>query len=272
MSERFKAAVNVHDSKNTRLPIVDEFANYRFGRDALAHVSRYLFIVEKLMDRAQELGRPIRVLDVGCGDIYIARTFVASFVVKKTSVIEQYVGFDIDDKRLEKTKATAPKSFPVKLVCGDITDKGLRQFQSKQFDVITCTEVLEHIRPEFVEGVLAEFKRVACYGYISTPNFTGGTGEIPDDHIKEWDCAELTAVMEKVGIKVEQRIGVFSNLAKVKKLAAANPRLNETYEFLKGKMDAHFLSLCMARFIGIHAQNVLYFCDFGGPTNGKGKK
>jgi len=63
MSERFQASRNDNGSKNTRLPIAVEFGNYRFGRDALAHVSRYLLIVQRLIEIAKERG-PLTVLDV----------------------------------------------------------------------------------------------------------------------------------------------------------------------------------------------------------------
>jgi hypothetical protein len=54
MSERHKIAENVNDSKATRLPIAEEFGKYRFGRDALAHTFRYLYIAEELIASRSE--------------------------------------------------------------------------------------------------------------------------------------------------------------------------------------------------------------------------
>lgn len=264
MSERFKASVNVNDSKNTRLPVNEEFENYRFGRDALAHVSRYLLLCEELIEYAKKLGRPLRVIDIGCGDVYIARVLISSFAVRKSDVISRYVGVDIDDVSIKRTAESLPgKSIPIELVCTDITTGGLSQFADKEFDVLINTEVIEHIQPRFVPEVLREFKRISRFAYISTPNFTGGTGQLPEDHIKEWDCEELTAEMKAAGIDVKRRVGIFSNLNKVEKLAKTNPGIREKYDFLRDKMDGHFLSIAMARFIGIHAQNVMYVCDMG---------
>lgn len=261
MSQRFKASQNVHGSKNTRLDIAGEFSKYRFGRDQLAHVSRYLFIAEWIIKEAKRLGYPLRVLDVGCGDIYVARVLVASFRAKKSDVVSRYMGFDIDDKSLAKTRKSLPASMNIELACGDITDNGLSHFEDKSFDVVICTEVIEHIQPELVEGLLREIKRLANRAIISTPNFAGGTGSIPQDHVKEWNYVELVALMQRCGLEVKRHIGVFCNLNRVKALCKSNDRLRHLYEFLEPRMDSDFLSICLARFVGTEAQNIMYLCN-----------
>lgn len=256
MSERFKATLNVHDSKNTRLPIADEFASYRFGRDALAHVHRYLYICEQLIELARHHG-PLKVLDIGCGDAYVARTLQASFRVTKADVLRSYVGFDLDDKSLARTRATAPRSFPVELVCGDFTDGGLDGWADKEFDVVVCTEVIEHVQPEFVPPLLADIARLGHWAFVSTPNWTGGSGRLPADHVKEWDTDELLELMREAGLRlVRPRIGTFCQLRNA--ADAADENVRRVYEFLRPRMDAHLLSLTMARFLGPAAQNVLY--------------
>jgi len=264
VSERFSAAVNVNKSKNTRLPIADEFSNFRFGRDALAHVSRYLWVIDNLIALSKEFKRPLKVIDVGCGDCYIPRTFAASYAIKKTDIIEQYVGVDIDDKRIERTRATFPQSVPHRIDLGDFTVDALQKYGDKEFDVLVNLEVLEHIQPELVRPALVQFKRIAHRGWISTPNGTGGTGQIPEDHIKEWDCQELSNLMKDVGFWVQRRIGIFSNLMHVRQIAKTEPRIQELLDFLEPRMDKHFLSLTMARLIGGHAQNIFYICNFDG--------
>jgi|GEM_PF-5078187 len=261
MSQRFRASRNVNASKNTRLAIAEEFAHYRFGRDQLAHVSRYLYIVEWLEGYARKLGRPLDILDIGCGDVYVARVLIASSRVKKTDVVRRYVGLDIDDYSLQLTGKTLPQSMPIELICGDVTTGGLAQFTDKAFDLVICTEVLEHIQPEFVLGVLSEIKRLTQWALISTPNVSGGSGRIPQDHVQEWDCEVLTALMRQAGLEVRKRIGIFCNLARVKELCKQDPKLAKIYDLLSDRMDSHFLSICMARFVGAEAQNVLYICE-----------
>lgn len=261
MSERFKATLNVNDSKNTRLPIGEEFANYRFGRDALAHVSRYLWICEQLVKQAKKRGRPLQILDVGCGDVYVARVLQASMRVPKKDVVERYVGFDLDDRSLTRTAKTMPRSFAIDLVCGDVTTRDLEQFEEGEFDVLVCTEVLEHIKPEFVPMVLRTFSALAPLAFISTPNFAGGSGRLPKDHVQEWDAEDLAVELERAGYRIVLEIGTFCQLKNAEALAQADPFVANVFEELKGKLDRHLLSLVMARFLGRAAQNVLYVCE-----------
>jgi len=82
-----------------------------------------------------------RVLDVGCGD-----AFLREYVVR-------YTGCDI---------AGTPDVFV------DLERGGL-PFKDKAFDIIVCTDVLEHLEP--LAEVLADLLRVAArYVIISLPN------------------------------------------------------------------------------------------------------
>ncbi len=262
MSERYKAKRNVNDSKNTRLPIAEEFGNYRFGRDALAHVTRYLWTVEQIISLAKIARRPVKVIDIGCGDIYTARVFQASFRVTKRDVIAEYVGLDIDDRSLARSESSKPKSFPIELIVGDVTEGALQQFDFKRFDLAICFEVIEHIKPQFVPPLLEEIKRISNMAFISTPNFTGGSGRLPEDHILEWDVDDLTGLMQLAGYQVGAQIGTFCNLTKVRAICKHDAYVREIFELLEPRMDKHFLSLVMARVIGKRAQNVLHVCTF----------
>ena len=260
MSERFKIQENKNGSKNTRLPIAEDFANFRFNRDELAHMSRYLFVCEQLIHFSKEMGRPLKVLDIGCGDAYVARTLQGSFVVKKAEVLQEYVGFDIDNKSLERTAETFPKAIPHRLVCGDITNGDLSQFGDKQFDVVVCMETIEHIQPAFVPKLLGEINRVGRLQFISTPNWSGGSGQLPEDHIKEWTYDELRSEILAAGLLVQLEIGVFCNLQHVKRLAKTDTTVAMLYKYLEPLMPADLLSLVMARFIKHESQNVFYVC------------
>jgi 2-polyprenyl-3-methyl-5-hydroxy-6-metoxy-1,4-benzoquinol methylase len=263
MSERYKASTNVHNSKNTRLPIREEFYNCRFNRDALAHISRYLMICEQVISLSKMHGRPLTWLDIGCGDIYLARTLDKSFVVRKTDVVAEYVGFDIDDVKLKKVEATKPGSMDIALVCGDFTTGGLKQFSSNAFDVVTCLEVTEHVQSKFVLPLYQDIARICQFDgdiWISTPNFRGGTGKLPKDHIKEWNVEELLPLMAEAGLLVKSTTGIFSNLNHVKKYCEGNPWARTVFEALDPRFDSNFLSLVMGRLLGHEAQNILYHC------------
>jgi SAM-dependent methyltransferase len=258
VSERFKISENKNASKNTRLDIDSDFSTGRFNRDELAHISRYLLIAERLIQDAKIFEKPLEVLDIGCGELYLARTINHSFHIKKELVISRYVGLDIDEIALARAEKTKPGCFPVELVCGDVTTGVLARFPDKSFDAVVCLEMAEHIQPNFVAGLLAEIRRLARHTvYFSTPNFDGGTGQIPEDHVKEWPYQELRTLINKTGFTIQQEIGVFSNLNKVKAMCKQDARLNNLYQFFSDKMDGNFLSLTMARLIGPAAQNIL---------------
>lgn len=259
MSERFKI-VNPNKSKNTRLPIEQDFKNYRFNRDELAHISRYLYVAEQIINFSIERNQKLKILDIGCGEIYMARVLNKSFKIEKNKVIEKYTGFDIDYKTLQRAKSLNINSMNIQLICGDITTGGLLQFKDKSYDFVVCLETIEHIQPEYVKELLTQIKRIGKFGFISTPNFDGGSGKIPQDHIKEWRYQELKNIFDEVGIKIVKEIGIFCNLNMVKKLSKDNQLVEKNYNFMKSKMDSNFLSIYMAKIIGINSQNILKEC------------
>lgn len=258
MSERFKIKKNKNNSKNTRLPVGEDFSKYRFNRDELAHVSRYLFICEELIKLSKK--RPLRILDIGFGDAYIPRTLNASFVIQKKKVISHYVGLDIDDVSIKRTADTFPASIDHTLICDDITTGALERFKKNEFDVVIFLETIEHIKPTKVKQVLEEIKRIGQIAYISTPNITGGSGSIPEDHIKEWDYQELRGLILQTGIEIEKEIGIFCNLNKVKEIAKENKMVATIYNFLVEQTASDFLSIIMAKFIKTESQNIMYIC------------
>jgi 2-polyprenyl-3-methyl-5-hydroxy-6-metoxy-1,4-benzoquinol methylase len=80
------------------------------------------------------------ILDAGCGEGYF---------FSQIKAMEKY-GIDISEKRL-KTVISFPDS---NVICSDL--KKL-PFEDKKFDVIVCSEVLEHV--DRYEEVVLEFKR-----------------------------------------------------------------------------------------------------------------
>lgn len=262
MSERFKIQNNKNNSKNTRLPIREEFHSMRFGRDALAHLSRYLLINDKIINLSKKLNKPLKIIDIGCGDVYVLRV-LSKTQIKNKKIIQKYVGIDVDEKSIKRTieDITAPSTVEIMdLQLGDITEGYLEKFKDKEFDLLINLEVIEHLQPKFVPKVLKEYGRISRYQYISTPNITGGSGKIPDDHIKEWDTDELMKEMEKSGLKVLKRIGIFCNLNKVKKLSKLSPDIESNFNFFKKVFDKYLLSIIMAKFLGTKSQNILYIC------------
>lgn len=259
MAEHFTIAENANQSKNTRLTVFYDFGRGRFNRDDMAHASRYLFVAQTIIELARRQATAFSLLDIGCGNIPLAWIFNNTFVVRKSTILDKYVGLDIDEKCLARAEADKLDSFPLELLKGDITDGALGQFTDKQFDIVVCLEVIEHIQPQFVAPLLAEIKRLANWAFISTPNLQ--SGPIAADHIKEWPYAELKAEIQQAGLKIKREIGVFCRIPDYKRAAQKDTNLQNIYDYLNTKMDNHFLSITLAKFAPRAAQNILWVCQ-----------
>lgn len=77
--------------------------------------------------------KPLRLLDLGCRDATLTRHY--------EPFVQHITGVDIDHSAVEEAKKKLPKA--------DIFQMDLlgewRDLQDKTFDVITCSEVLEHV-------------------------------------------------------------------------------------------------------------------------------
>ena len=107
------------------------YLQYTPYRDVLAH-KRLAAVVERASRFAEETGKGcLRILDLGCG--IGGMTFPLSYLGHTV------VGVDIDSQSIEdcKSKNTFPNAT---YQVGDVATLDL----SRQFDVVICSEVLEH--------------------------------------------------------------------------------------------------------------------------------
>jgi len=72
-------------SKETRLDIQSNLSNLRFDSNIFVHVFRYLKVIENIIKCSNRLKRPVTILDVGCGEIYIPTRFVPNIWIAKSA-------------------------------------------------------------------------------------------------------------------------------------------------------------------------------------------
>lgn len=219
-SERRKLKNNVNDSKNTRMDVDSAISQMDVRKDELMHLGRYQKAVQTAMGLAKTLGRPIRVLDLGCGEIYTMRTLYKSFQVKKSDVVQRYIGVDIDDIMLGRVKeqySSLLEQINGKLIVKDITVDPKLKVKDNYFDLIIWFEMIEHVKPEFIPPMFEELHRVLSpegVMLVSTPNSRGSNSKLPKDHVYEWDYDELIGVMEQDFELLCSR-GVCINISKI---------------------------------------------------------
>ncbi|SRR6266568_1396647 len=109
-----------------------------------------------LLEQSKQL-HPDSILDVGAGEGFILEMF------RKNKIAKKLEGIEYMDDALTLAKKLHPQ---VMIKKGDIYKL---PYNSNSFDLIICTEVLEHL--EYPKKALAELKRVAKkYLILSVPN------------------------------------------------------------------------------------------------------
>lgn len=112
--------------------MVGEYKDFGYRDEAPAHTAAYL--VPPMMELAGPLGPSVRVLDVGCGNGYIAGLFAKQGC--------QVVGIDLSEQGLEIGRRTHPTVRFEKLAAdADV----LRNLGEAPFDLVISTEVVEHL-------------------------------------------------------------------------------------------------------------------------------
>lgn len=200
-SERHILDNNVNDSKNTRMDLQGALALMDIRKDELMHLGRYQKAAQTAIELAKELKRPIRILDLGCGEIYTMRTLYKSFIVKKSDIVKQYIGVDIDGNMLDRVKETYKAVLQAvngRLLVRDITVNPKIPVRDGYFDLIIWFEMIEHVKPKFIPPMFDELARVLNPNgimLVSTPNSTGSNSKLPKDHVFEWSYEALTKEM-----------------------------------------------------------------------------
>lgn len=266
-SERHKLDINVNDSKNTRMDIVKSLSLMDFRKDELMHIGRYLNACQTAIDLAKVLKRGLKVLDLGCGEIYIPRTLYKSFVVKKSDVVAKYYGVDIENDMLEQVKnehKNVVKAVNAKLITQDLTVDPIIKLSSNSVDLVVWFENIEHIKPKFVKSILSEIERVIhkdSIVLISTPNADGSNNKLPKDHIYEWGYEELYSEISKY-LYIDKTTGTCINVSKIpKEILNKRSKVIENIYNSFGRNTA-MSSCCIAPLIPAkYCKNVVWKCS-----------
>lgn len=261
-SIRRKLLENVNESKNTRMNIMEVGLFANFKPDELAHISRYCKIGELVMSEAKRLGRPLDCLEAGCGQAWVLRFLHKAVVCTKSEQVRSYRGYDIDPAVLTDFWTVEDRDIHdaswFNLVGGKILLQDLTvdptftasPAEDGLYDMFWTTEVIEHMKPHFVEPWLADAAsrlRPGGLAYVSTPNSDGSNEKLPKDHVYEWGFGELRDLLEKY-FEVKSVSGVFIQMPKFNRARQQWPERmsDEMVQTIKTRFDPFWQRVILA--------------------------
>jgi ubiquinone/menaquinone biosynthesis C-methylase UbiE len=101
----------------------------------------------KRVDKIISMANPYSVLDVGCAYGYIVRRLIDRGINAYGIDVSKWCG------------KQASKIIPNHFILHDMRKR--LPFGNKQFDLLYCEGVLEHIEPKYIPDIMYEFERVA---------------------------------------------------------------------------------------------------------------
>ncbi len=113
-----------------------------------------------------------------------------------------------------------------------------------QFDLVTCFEVIEHMRSRDGKTLLAGIRACLKPGgraLLSTPVYNGKAAA---NHIHEWTIPELSAAVDRAGLRVARRVGTFASERDIRRAAtrADLDVLDRLKAYYSGEVTACFLA------------------------------
>jgi len=250
---------NPNNSAVNRRPIVDFVQRGVFDAELLSHLARYGKAVDLIRQRSKELDRPIRVLDIGCGELWPLRSLVGNPFLREDLLLDAYIAVDIESPDLSfVSKRTRYRFINQDLtVTPDFKD----QIANNEIDLIICLEFIEHVDKKFVLPLFDDMDRVLRRDgliFLSTPNDDHGR-EQGHFHVYEWKFKELKDELSGRWL-IEDCWGVFMRQNSVNK---ANRESNsslppEALKKLRDRFDPTWYRVITASMFPEASENVAW--------------
>lgn len=175
------------------------------------------------------------VLDVGCG---VDCAMIDVLTHPRSNVPRRYVGVD-----LNRAPQRVPRRGWAEILWEfDVTRRG---GELGQFDVVTCLEVLEHMRRadglRLIAALRDRLRDADSRLLLSTPVFNGKAAA---NHLHEWTVEELGAALAEAGLDVVRRHGTFASEREVLAVATEAERdlAVRLKKYYSGEVVACFLA------------------------------
>ena len=135
-------------------------------------------LIAALAAWAKEFGRPLRIVDLGCGDASLAMKSFAG------APVERYVGIDLAESSIEQARVcTAAWQNRVELICGNLID-ALHGLADGSANVVLASYSLHHFSTARKVKLLGEIRRVLePRGALLWIDAVRNDGESRDDYV-----------------------------------------------------------------------------------------
>lgn len=238
------------DYNLTQLYPEKTFESHVYNRDHFAHYLRWTHLLKVANTHS-------KILDVGCGTGEVLKV-----MYKNLYHPERYLGLDLRESWVNnQNKYFKNWSFKPEFKVVDLCEP---YDVGKDWDLITCFEVVEHIGKQNVPRFLQNIKNAMGTEttlLISTPCYNGK--DVAKNHIINGEVGELTydemlQFLTEAGFKIEANYGTFASIKDYK------DKLNDwqvkMFKQLSEYYDVNLLSVIMAPFFPEHSRNVIWRC------------
>ncbi len=173
----------------------------------LARVAFFSRLIVGLLDRS----RPVRVLDIGCGDGWFSRR-----LLPRLPASSELVGWDtaLDDELLHVFSTDLPPGMTL-----------TKTEPAGTFDLILCMDVLEHVPNDLalLLDLKERFLNAGGYFLMSVPawNSLFSKHDLALRHYRRYTPREGLNLMKAGGLSVLRKGGLFHGLAAVRAMQVA---------------------------------------------------
>jgi SAM-dependent methyltransferase len=236
---------------------------------------RWTHVIKRLYER--KCWQTARILDVGCGrELPLAKLLYSSKLIPAA-----YFGVDvgpIEDSEYQKLKGQMcdvstifeDQNF-LTLERSDVSTKvvleGLEHSQLPNF--VTCFEVLEHVEPAMMMGMLEHMKSLTSEDarfFISTPCWN--RTDCAANHVNEMLYESLGSAFERHGFVIEGVYGTFASIRDYEdqlggRTVVTTPgwpgmTIADAFDRLRAYYDTNFLSCIFAPLFPAQSRNCLW--------------
>ena len=225
-------------------------------RDYLAQCLRWTHVAKHLGKK--QAYKTADILDIGCGkETPLIKTL---YTMRMTPA--SYTGIDMNKLPWlpihEKISEKMCQEFRL-IGETDVSEENFG-YVTPTPTVITCFEVLEHITPKKVGGMLNNINRIADENttiFISTPVFNGKAAA---NHINEMTYETMRTLLEMTGFSIIKHFGTFASQKDIEPVLyeTGENDLTIAYEYLKDYYDSNVLACLFAPLLPTYSRNVLW--------------